>query len=747
MSKVFEIAFELAGKVNSSLNSAFMTTSDRLQKMNQNISGIRSQIRELEKAQKSGKVSTEEYAAAHKKLSAELERAERAQKNLARAIELDKRVDTFRKEMRSRMLGAIETALTVGIPVKFAMDFESSMADVRKVVDFDTPQQFKEMEQDILELSRRIPMTVEGLAEIVASGGQAGIARDELVKFAESAAIMGVAFDITAEEAGQTMAEWRSAFKMTQDEVNVLADQINYLGNTSAASAPQISEVVQRIGPLGDVGGAAAAQIAALGATMVATGISEEVAATGIKNLIVSLTAGESATKKQAGAFNALGLDAKKMAKAMQEDAEGAIMQVLKALQELPKERQASVLKDLFGKESIGALAPLLTNLEALEENFNKVGDSTLYTGSMLKEFEARSETVANQLQLLKNHARAFGVNIGSILLPHISALAEKGMVLIERFTKLTEKHPGLTKAIVTGTAAVLGMSVAATGLGYVAGIIITPFIKFYSWTKKAEVAQKAATLATKAWTGAQWLWNTAMSLGRGLLNVGGLILYHAKMMAISIATKAWTGAQWLLNAAMNANPIGLVILGIAALIAAGYLLVKNWDTVKGWFSTLWNSPLEALQGFVDAIKEKFSGIFNWLGDKANWFKNLFNFGKAKGKKGGLSIDLPGHAEGGIFSKPHLAWFAEKGPEAAIPLDGSSNALSLWAKTGELLGIKTPKTGKGDVIFQVKNSPKIYVTGGENVRPQVEKALETSNKSLMDQLKMLKRQEERLAFR
>ncbi|GAQ24216.1 phage tail tape measure protein [Tepidanaerobacter syntrophicus] len=747
MAKVFEIAFELAGRVNSSLNSAFMTASDRLQKMNQNISNIRSQIRELERAQKNGKISTEEYAAAHKKLSAELERAERAQKNLARAIELDKRVDTFRKEMRSRMLGAIETALTVGIPVKFAMDFESSMADVRKVVDFDTPQQFKEMEQDILELSRRIPMTVEGLAEIVASGGQAGIARDELVKFAESAAIMGVAFDITAEEAGQTMAEWRSAFKMTQDEVNVLADQINYLGNTTAASAPQISEVVQRIGPLGDVGGAAAAQIAALGATMVATGISEEVAATGIKNLILSLTAGESATKKQAEAFKTLGLDAKKMAIAMQEDAEGAIMQVLRALQKLPKERQAAVMRELFGKESIGALAPLLTNLEALEENFNKVGDATLYTGSMLAEFEARSETTANQLQLLKNYARAFGINIGSILLPHVSALAEKGMVVIDRITKWSEKHPELTRLIVTGTAAVLGMSVAITGLGYVAGIVITPFVKFYSWTKKAEVAQKAATIATKAWTGAQWLWNTAMSLGRGLLNVGGLILYHAKIMAISIATKAWTAAQWLLNTAMSANPIGLVILAIAGLIAAGYALIKNWDTVREWFSTIWNSPLEALQRFIDSIREKFSGIFKWLGDKANWFKNLFNFGKGKGKSGNVSIEIPGHAEGGIFSKPHLAWFAEKGPEAVIPIDGSSKAMSLWAKTGELLGIKTAKTGRGDVIFQIQNSPKIYVTGGENVRPQVEMALETSNRSLIEQLKMLKRQEERLAFR
>lgn len=48
---------------------------------------------------------------------------------------------------------------------------------------------------------------------------------------------------------------------------------------------------------------------------------------------------------------------------------------------------------------------------------------------------------------------------------------------------------------------------------------------------------------------------------------------------------------------------------------------------------------------------------------------------------------MMGHAKGGIFDTPHIAWFAEEGPEAAIPLDGSSNAISLWEKAGQLLGV------------------------------------------------------------
>ncbi|HFP0744189.1 TPA: phage tail tape measure protein, partial [Escherichia coli] len=100
----------------------------------------------------------------------------------------------------------------------------------------------------VRDLSTELPMSAEGIAEIVAAGGQAGIARDELMQFTDDAVKMGVAFDTTAEESGQMMAQWRTAFKLTQGEVAGLADKINYLGNTGPASAKKISDVVTRIG-------------------------------------------------------------------------------------------------------------------------------------------------------------------------------------------------------------------------------------------------------------------------------------------------------------------------------------------------------------------------------------------------------------------------------------------------------------------------------------------------------------------
>lgn len=50
-------------------------------------------------------------------------------------------------------------------------------------------------------------------------------------------------------------------------------------------------------------------------------------------------------------------------------------------------------------------------------------------------------------------------------------------------------------------------------------------------------------------------------------------------------------------------------------------------------------------------------------------------------------------ATGGLATRPELTWFAENGPEMAIPIDGSQNAISLWEQTGRLLGMESALDG------------------------------------------------------
>ena len=323
--------------------------------------------------------------------------------------------------------GALKIGEIVTDSVQAAVDFESAMADVAKVVDGlrdengNLTDTYYAMSDSIVQMSKNIPMAAEDLAAITASAGTAGIAAEELTTFTETAAKMGVAFDTTAEQAGDWMAKWRTSFTMSQEEVTALADQINYLSNNSASTASEISTIVTAVGPLGDVAGISAAQIAALGSTMVGVGVQQDVAATGIRKLATTMVAGSSATKAQATVLQQLGLDATEMAQRMQTDAEGAILTFLEAVSKLPEAEQAAALKNYFGQESVGAIAPLLTNLDVLRERFEMVADAQLYAGSMDAEYAARAATTANNIQLYENRIAALKIQIGNYLLPVVN--------------------------------------------------------------------------------------------------------------------------------------------------------------------------------------------------------------------------------------------------------------------------------------------------------------------------------------
>lgn len=323
--------------------------------------------------------------------------------------------------------GALKIGGFVTDSIQAAVDFESAMADVAKVVDGlrdengNLTDSYYAMSDSIVQMSKDIPMAAEDLAAITAAAGTAGIAADELTTFTETAAKMGVAFDTTAEQAGDWMAKWRTSFSMGQEEVTALADQINYLSNNSASTASEISTIVTAVGPLGDVAGISAAQIAALGSTMVGVGVQQDVAATGIRKLATTMVAGSSATKAQATVLQQLGLDATEMAERMQTDAEGAILTFLEAVSKLPEAEQAAALKNYFGQESVGAIAPLLTNLDVLRERFEMVADAQLYAGSMDAEYAARAATTANNIQLYENRIAALKIQIGNYLLPVVN--------------------------------------------------------------------------------------------------------------------------------------------------------------------------------------------------------------------------------------------------------------------------------------------------------------------------------------
>ncbi|TWA90695.1 TP901 family phage tail tape measure protein [Azospirillum brasilense] len=475
--------------------------------------------------------------------------------------------------------GSLASAFGVQQIAQAAIDFESTMADVKKVVDFDTPDGFAAMKDDILEMSKSLPMAANGIGQIVAAAGQSGIAREELATFAEDAAKMGIAFDLSADEAGDMMAKWRVAFGMTQDQVRELADQVNYLGNTGPAKAAQISDVIRRVGALGDVGGVQAKYVAALGASISGVGVESEVAATATKNFILAMAAGEAATKGQKKAFAALGIDTVKLSKAMQKDATGAFTKVLAAIEKLPKDRQASVMAEIFGKESLGAIAPLLKNLPNLRENIAKVSDATRFGGSMNKEYEARAATTANAIQLMNNRWEALKITLGDALLPTLNELMGPLGGLIDQLAAFAKANPELTKYALLLVAIAGAVGVAGAAVSLLGGAVMS-------------------TLGSVL----RMVWALGVLASR--------IAIAPAVLALRGALLAARGAMILFNVAMAANPIGAVVAAVALLAGAVYLLYDNWGPVSAWFTGQWDAIKLVFSGFMAFLSGVFTGDF-----------------------------------------------------------------------------------------------------------------------------------------
>lgn len=128
--------------------------------------------------------------------------------------------------------------------------------------------------------------------------------------------------------------------------------------------------------------------------------------------------------------------------------------------------------------------------------------------------------------------------------------------------------------------------------------------------------------------------WKTELGLLAGVVAVG-TIAFNAHAIAIgavaaiqgvvTIATNAWTSAQWLLNAALNANPIGIVITVIAALVAAVVYCWNKFAGFRAFILTMWNT----MKGFGNIIKEyvidRLKTLLSGIGKIGEAFAKLFN--------------------------------------------------------------------------------------------------------------------------
>lgn len=190
-----------------------------------------------------------------------------------------------------------------------------------------------------------------------------------------------------------------------------------------------------------------------------------------------------------------------------------------------------------------------------------------------------------------------------------------------------------------------------------------------------------------------------------------GFIKTVMEMLAPTAAQTAATGAaasaQGALNTVMAANPIGAVILAVEALVAAGILLWKNWDTVKAKAGELWTKAKtvfggvrDTITGAFDAAKKKVKGFFSWLDDKISSIPLLGDiYSGGKSALSWIGGKLSGNAMGTPYFSGGLTRVNERGGEIMRLPSGTQiipHDVSVKAAGGR--GVTVNVTIQGNVI-------------------------------------------------
>ncbi|WP_069435746.1 phage tail tape measure protein [Campylobacter hyointestinalis] len=501
----------------------------------------------------------------------------------------------------------IARGAAIALPIKTAIDFEESMADVRKVVDFETKDELKKFGGEILALTREIPLSASELATITASGGQLGIAKENLLEFTTIAAKMGVAFDMGAGEAGDSMGKMMNIFGMDIKAVGSLGDAINHLSDNSASYFYLL-----------------------LAWQQVATKVANtKVPINGVPHAsgALGVLKGRSPSSQRSALLTCevkMGLDPEFIAANMAKAPEQTIMLFLEKAKELKGSGQLKVLTDIFGDGFAGDIALLVNGLDTYKKAIKDVASSKAYAGSMDKEFKNKSDTTANALQILKNSVSEIAINFGSVFLPAIASGSKAIAGLISSVTNFTGQVPGLNTILGFSIAGFLMLKPAIIGVRLASNYLMT------SWISLRQII-------------------AVLNIKKGLMiaRLTSLSLWH-KINAVSsnihslAITKLGASMSFLKKALIGAGmgarilKLALISTGIGALVVIAGEIIANWDKVKEWFFKFGAWMKGIFQPVIDWFGENFGGMFDWIGKKISWIVDSF---KSVGKFLGFKED------------------------------------------------------------------------------------------------------------
>nr|DAQ23686.1 MAG TPA: minor tail protein [Caudoviricetes sp.] len=576
-------------------------------------------------------IKLEGYKKKLKEVNEELKKQEKLKKDLSKAQAISDMGDAFSKKGSEQLRRGAATGAALAIPVKFYMDVEESQADLRKILGKEAEKYYG----DLAELSKNGPLSQIEINEIAGSLAQSGIKGEDIVAYSDMAGKMKVAFDISTDEAGTFLAKTKEQLNLSKDELFSYMDTLNMLSNNYSVTAAQLADVSARTGGFAKSINLSKESNMAFATSLISTGVTAEQTSTVLGKLYSELSQGAN-TKNKAEALKQLGFDPKMINKEMAENAEGTILKVLEKIKNSNVADKSALISDIFGsdKSVINGLSVLSENLDGVKEKLEKAKEAVSENERVNGEYEDRINTLTNQLKIFRNNAFNALADIGKSIAPELKETLNTLKEFAGKIANFIKENPKLVAFIVKMVAGFAAMNL---GMGVANKLLLGPFAKGVGWLYKFGAFKSKGGVffaLKKMFPLASKVFGTFVKIGTFL---GGKFIGIIK--AVGLALKV----------AFTANPVGLIIAAIVAVIAIFVLLYKKCEWFRNGVNKAWKAIKEGFKATWTWIKNKFHalmelgakvwakikeykalfipfiGIFVVLYQKCEWFRNGVN--------------------------------------------------------------------------------------------------------------------------
>jgi len=385
-----------------------------------------------------------------------------------------------------------------------------------------------------------------------------------------------------------------TTFALKAEDAGQVATALAGGANASTASVESLGLALSQVGPGARNAGLSLQETTAVLAAFDNAGIKGSDAGTSLKTMLQRLVPSTDKAKKAMAELGLKFVDSEGNFKSISNISE----QLRTKMSKLSDAERSRAMTTIFGSDATRAATVLMNNGA---KGVQKYIAATKNQETVQKMANASMEGASGAWLQFKGSVETLAIKIGTQLLPAFTDLTKKATAMVGWMEK-HQRLVGILAVTFGGFAAVLyavsaAMRVWATVSAAAAAI------------QAAQNSVFATFLGVKALELQAWVVGTAVKAK----DMAVTVAHTAIAIAASTAAKAMAAAQWLLNAALTANPIGLVVVGVAALAAGLVLAYKKSET----FRQIVDAAMKAARVAVGWVVNRVSDLVGWVKDKA----------------------------------------------------------------------------------------------------------------------------------